>query len=154
MDTAYDYDDPIPDPIQDPTEWQHNELIYFLTRSPEMKKTTRRAIQQAAYAGAGVLIGGIALGPVGGLFGGITGSFVGYVRSEDYQGAVAHIAKLSPEQRQRLLKAVGAVLLAAGATSPQLATAETFRTALITLAAQEPVRDAIWKTCFQSAREV
>lgn len=139
--------------IKNPPEFQHNELVHFLTRSPEMRKTAQRALKQATYAGAGVLVGGLTMGPFGGLLGGLCGSFWGYAKSENYKGAISQIRKLDKEQRKRLLRDVGAVLLAAGATVPQLATAQTFRTALVTLAAQEPVRDAIWQACFQSVQK-
>lgn len=146
MDTAYDDDDPIPDM----TEFQHNELVYYLTRSPEVHATTSRALKQAVYAGGGVLVGGVVFGPLGGLVGGIVGSFMGYAKSENYKGVVSHLARLNEDQRKTLLRKVGSVLTAAGATESQLSTAQNFRTTLINLASQDQVRDAIWKACVET----
>lgn len=46
-------------------------------------------------------------GPVGGLVGGVAGSVIGFLQSDDYDGAIKLIMDLESERHQRLMKEVG-----------------------------------------------
>jgi hypothetical protein len=144
MDSYDDY--PAADPIPEPAA-MHSELIRFLTGNRDMRKTARSALKQSMWAGGGALTGGLMMGPVGGLVGGIAGSLIGFFKADDYDGVVLQLSKLSQQQRQFLMAEVGQVLVAAGATTSQLASAESFRTALYTYAQQDSVRDEMWRAC-------
>jgi hypothetical protein len=145
-------DYPAADPIPDPNfiNIQHNGLIEFLTNSRDMRQTAKSSMKQAAYAGGAALAGGFLLGPVGGMVGGIFGSIVGFLKADDYDGAVLHISKLDQGQQRQLMKRVGQVLIAAGATSQQLDTQTAFQNTLINLCSRPQVRDDIWSACVES----
>jgi hypothetical protein len=148
-------DYPAADAIPDPSLYntQHNELIDFLTNSGEMRQAAKSSLKQAAYAGTGALAGGFLLGPVGGMVGGIFGSIIGFVKADDYDGAILAICKLEDEQKKILMRRVGQVLIAAGATAQQLNSSTAFRDTLVSLASQRSVRDELWNACVQSLQE-
>ena len=77
----------------------YNEFVTFLQSSKQMRETARNSMKQALWAGGAAFAGSIALGPVGGLVGGIGGSVIGYMRSDTYDGAVSAITKLDGERR-------------------------------------------------------
>mmetsp|Transcript_15524 Transcript_15524/g.21193 ORF Transcript_15524/g.21193 Transcript_15524/m.21193 type:complete len:144 (-) Transcript_15524:598-1029(-) len=131
----------------------HGELIRFLTQSEEMRKTARGSLKQSLYAGGGAFAGSMLLGPVGGLAGGVAGSVVGYLKSDDYDGAILEVVKLEGERRERLMKDVGKVMMNAGATAQQLQSAGAFRDALTQFAQQDAVRDGVWKACMHAVNE-
>ena len=126
---------------------QHRVVIDFLTNSQEMRQTAKSSLKQSMYAGGGALAGGFILGPVGGLVGGIAGSVAGFLHADDYDGAVLAMSKLEGARKDALLKGVGAVLMAAGATARQFESAEAFQSALKEFAAQPAVRQQIWNAC-------
>uniref|UniRef100_A0A7S4SPI3 Uncharacterized protein n=1 Tax=Ditylum brightwellii TaxID=49249 RepID=A0A7S4SPI3_9STRA len=131
----------------------HNELMHFLTQSQEMRKTAKGSLKQSLYAASGAFAGSFLLGPVGGLAGGVAGSVVGYLKSDDYDGALLEVVKLEGERRERLMKEVGKVLMSAGATARQLESAEAFRDALASFAEQEAVRDGVWRACLHAVHD-
>jgi hypothetical protein len=137
-------------PDRDVVDAQHNELISFLTKSKEMRQAARSSVKQAAYAGSGALAGGFLMGPVGGMVGGIAGSIIGFVKSDNYDGALLTIGKLPEEEKKVLMKRVGQVLIAAGAGATQLGTVQGFQSALVELASRRSVRDELWNACVQS----
>eukprot|EP00339_Tiarina_fusa_P024873 CAMPEP_0117037706 /NCGR_PEP_ID=MMETSP0472-20121206/26584_1 /TAXON_ID=693140 ORGANISM="Tiarina fusus, Strain LIS" /NCGR_SAMPLE_ID=MMETSP0472 /ASSEMBLY_ACC=CAM_ASM_000603 /LENGTH=150 /DNA_ID=CAMNT_0004747739 /DNA_START=74 /DNA_END=529 /DNA_ORIENTATION=- len=143
--------EPIPDP--DLVDGQHHELINFLTNSRDMRKAARSSVKQAAFAGSGAIAGGFLLGPVGGMVGGIAGSIIGFIKADDYDGALLAICKLPEDQKQVLMKRVGQVLIAAGAGATQLGTIDGFRETLADLASRRSVRDDLWNACVQSLTE-
>ncbi len=77
----------------------YNEFVTFLQSSKQMRETARNSMKQALWAGGAAFAGSIALGPVGGLVGGIGGSVIGYMRSDTYDGAVSSITQLDGERR-------------------------------------------------------
>lgn len=150
--TMDDY--PAADPIPGPSHTvQHNELIDFLTNSGDMRKTAKSSMKQALYAGGAALAGGFLLGPIGGLIGGIAGSVVGFVKADNYDGAVLNVSKLDGEQQKVLMKRVGQILVAAGATSTQLGSQSAFRDTLVSFCAKPKVREDVWNACIQSLQE-
>jgi hypothetical protein len=151
MDDYYPAAEAIPDPSL--MDIQHNELVAFLTGSAEMRKTAKSSIKQSLYAGSGALAGGFFLGPVGGLIGGIAGSVLGFLQADDYDGAVLAICKLEDNRRQVLMKSVGQVLMAAGASAQQFQTSDAFRGALANLAARRDVREQLWNACAEAVRQ-
>lgn len=147
-------DYPAADPVPDPAiSFQHGELVSFLMTSAEMRNTARSALKQSLWAGGGALGGALLLGPVGGLVGGIMGSFVGFIRADQYDGAVQAIIALDGGRREILMKEVGQVLIAAGATTRHLQSADAFRDALVQYAEQEQVRNALWQACLHSIQD-
>jgi hypothetical protein len=98
----------------------------------------------------GALAGGFLLGPVGGLVGGICGSILGFINSDNYDGALVSMSKLDEEQKKTLMTRVGQVLVAAGATAQQLNSESAFKDTLVTFALQPNVREEIWKACVQT----
>ena len=97
-------DYPAAEPIPDPNlvDAQHNELIDFLTNSREMRQTAKSSLKQAAYASGGALAGGFLLGPVGGMVGGIFGSIIGFVKADNYDGAILSVCKLDSAHKKAL----------------------------------------------------
>jgi hypothetical protein len=94
-------------------------------------------------------MGGLTLGPVGGLVGGIIGSIAGFLAVDDYDGIVQQIVKIQSEaQKERLIKGVRKVLLTAGAAMPTSPAA--FRGTLVELAQQRGVREQVWKLCMDA----
>ena len=147
-------DYPAAEPVPEPAvSFQHGELVSFLTQSQTMKRTARSALRQSLWAGGGAISGALLLGPVGGLVGGIMGSFIGFIRADQYDGAVQAIVKLDGGRREVLCREVAQVLIAAGATTRDLQTAEAFRAALFQYAEQESVRNAMWQACLHSIQD-
>jgi len=91
-------------------------------------------------------------GPVGGLLGGVLGSAVGYIRTDEYDGAIRAVSGLDEGRRDELMLAVGTVLVGAGATISNLSTLEGYRESLIRSAEEEGVRNRIWKACVDAMR--
>jgi hypothetical protein len=156
-------DYPAADPIPDPSlfdsslvDSQHSELIDFLTNSRDMRQSAKSSFKQAAYAGGAAMAGGFLLGPVGGLVGGIVGSIIGFVKSDNYDGAILGICKLDVVQKKILMRRVGQVLMAAGASTQALDSMSApgaFRNVLASFASQRTVRDDLWNACVQSLQE-
>jgi hypothetical protein len=115
-----------------------------------MRRTARNALKQSLWAGGGALGGAFLMGPIGGLVGGIVGSIIGFVKSDEYDGALMAIMKLEGARREQLMREVGQVLIAAGATTRDLQSAEAFREALYSYAEQESVRNGVWRACLHS----
>lgn len=145
-------DYPAAEPIPDPNlvDAQHNELIDFLTNSREMRQTAKSSLKQAAYASGGALAGGFLLGPVGGMVGGIFGSIIGFVKADNYDGAILSVCKLDSAHKKALMQRVGLILISAGATAQQLDSGAAFRNTLLDFASRRGVRDEIWNACIQS----
>lgn len=80
------------------------------------------------------------------------GSIVGYKSSNDYDGAIVAIRGLEVGRRDELIKVVGGVLAAAGASVGELSTLEGYRESLVTFAEQEEVRNSLWEACVNSVR--
>ena len=78
----------------------HSELVRFLTQSQQMRDTARSSVKQSLYAGSGAFAGSFLGGPVGGLVGGVAGSIVGYLKSDDYDGALMAVLNLEGDRRQ------------------------------------------------------
>jgi hypothetical protein len=148
-------DYPAADPIPEPDIYfQYGELMSFLNESQSMRRTARNAVKQSLWAGGGALGGAFLMGPIGGLVGGIFGSIVGFVKSDEYDGALLAIMKLEGARREVLMREVGQVLMAAGATTRDLQSAEAFRGALYSYAEQETVRNGVWRACLHSIQDL
>jgi hypothetical protein len=148
-DDVYPAADPIPDPSRG-IAFQYGELVRFLTDSHDMRMAAKSSLKAGLWAGGGAVGGAFLFGPLGGLIGGVTGSIIGFFRSDDYDGAVSQIMKLDEDHQRALMKEVGVVLMAAGASAREFQTAEAFHSALVRLAAQESVRNGIWQACLHS----
>lgn len=132
----------------------HVELMNFLRNNSSMRNTARSALKQAAWAGGATVVGGLLLGPVGGLMGGIAGSVVGFVKSNDYDGVVQQLGVLPDEQRGLLVKTVGQVLVDAGVSPSELFNdAGAFQERLVEYASRGRVREQIWKACLDVMNE-
>ena len=82
-----------------------------------MRNTAKSSLKQSMFAGGAAFAGSMIAGPVGGLVG---GSVIGFLNSDDYDGAVKLIMDLESERHQALMKEIGCVLMAAGASVREL----------------------------------
>jgi hypothetical protein len=123
-------------------------LVYIYVAHPLFSHT--RWFFVVGLLKGGALAGGFLLGPVGGLVGGICGSILGFINSDNYDGALVSMSKLDEEQKKTLMTRVGQVLVAAGATAQQLNSESAFKDTLVTFALQPNVREEIWKACVQT----
>lgn len=130
----------------------YSELMSFLSESHSMKKTAKSAVKQSLYAASGAFVGSFIGGPIGGLVGGVAGSAVGFLQSDDYDGAIVALTKLDDSHRKRLLIQVFDVLKQAGASYQRIQDTGAFRETLYHFAEQESVRNGIWNACLQSTR--
>ena len=121
----------------------------FLTGNNQMRNTARSALKQGMWAAGGATMGGMVGGPIGGMVGGIAGSIIGFVKSDPYDGMLHQLTNLESHRQTALLKEVGGVLMAAGATTQQLGP-DMFRDTLQNLAQQESVRNGVWRACMQA----
>jgi len=101
------------------SQLQYRELMEFLTTNRDMRKAATGSVKQGLCAAGGAIAGGFILGPVGGLVGGIGGSIYGFLTASNYDGALVQIMQLDRDHQERLMKEVGSVLKAAGATAQQ-----------------------------------
>jgi hypothetical protein len=84
------------------------------------------------------------------------GSIIGFVKSDNYDGAILGICKLDVVQKKILMRRVGQVLMAAGASTQALDSMSApgaFRNVLASFASQRTVRDDLWNACVQSLQE-
>ena len=95
-----------------PRDENYSELMTFLTGNNQMRNTARSALKQGMWAAGGATMGG--------MVGGIAGSIIGFVKSDPYDGMLHQLTNLESHRQTALLKEVGGVLMAAGATTQQL----------------------------------
>lgn len=136
----------------------HAELMNFLRECGDMRSssTGKSSLKQGLYAGGGAIAGGILLGPVGSLVGGVTGSIVGYMRSDPYEGYVQKLVRLSPTNQDKLVRAVGKVLSENAPTTTSadvLESPQSFRRTLWEFATKKHVRDEIWRLCREALED-
>jgi hypothetical protein len=75
------------------------------------------------------------------------------MKSDPYDGAVKAIVDLEAEKQAILLEEVAKVLVASGAMYNNLLLADGLSNALLEFAAQEGVRDNVWKACTNALKE-
>lgn len=78
----------------------YSELMKFLSESQNMKETAKNSLKQSLYAATGAFAGSFVLGPIGGLLGGVSGSILGYLQSDNYDGAIIALTKLESERQK------------------------------------------------------
>lgn len=78
----------------------YSELMKFLSESQNMRETAKNSLKQSLYAATGAFAGSFALGPIGGLLGGVSGSILGYLQSDNYDGAIIALTKLESERQK------------------------------------------------------
>ena len=86
-------------------EGYYTELMSFLSESHSMRVTAKSAVKQSLYAASGAFAGSFIGGPLGGLLGGIAGSVIGYVKSDNFDGAIVALTKLE-SARQKVCMSV------------------------------------------------
>jgi len=65
-----------------------------------MRETAKSSMKQSLFAASGAFAGSFIGGPVGGLVGGIAGSVIGFIKSDDYDGAIVILTRLEGERKQ------------------------------------------------------
>ncbi len=78
----------------------YSELMRFLSESHSMRETAKSSMKQSLFAASGAFAGSFIGGPVGGLVGGIAGSVIGFIKSDDYDGAIVSLTRLEGERKQ------------------------------------------------------
>lgn len=78
----------------------YSELMKFLSESHNMRETAKNSLKQSLYAATGAFAGSFVLGPIGGLLGGVSGSILGYLQSDNYDGAIVALTKLESERQK------------------------------------------------------
>lgn len=81
-------------------EGYYTELMSFLSESHSMRETAKSAVKQSLYAASGAFAGSFIGGPLGGLLGGIAGSVIGYVKSDNFDGAIVALTKLESARQK------------------------------------------------------
>lgn len=144
-------DYPAADPIPNPSvEFSFQELMEFLKNNNDMRKTGKQSLKQGLMAGGAAVAGGVMFGPVGGLLGGIIGSLAGFLSTDDYDGAVQQMMRVSDVNKRQLVEQVYSILKQAGASSSNFDSPEAFQATLVDFASQQSVRDQVWRACLSS----
>jgi hypothetical protein len=119
-------------------------IIEFLMDTPEMRKSAKHIHKHALFAGGGMAVGQMLLGPLGGMI----AEFLEIWSDSSRRNRVVLCRKLNEGTRKdRIVQEVGKVLMTAGATAKQFETADAFRAALVQLASQRNGCDQVWKVC-------
>ncbi|XP_069137841.1 protein C19orf12 homolog [Argopecten irradians] len=84
----------------------YGQLIEILETNPEMKKSAKGIFKQVAWGAGGTAVGGVLLGPAGALVGGVAGSLIGYLKSDDYQAMIVVMKNLSDSEKEQIVKKV------------------------------------------------
>ncbi|XP_021345874.1 uncharacterized protein LOC110445536 [Mizuhopecten yessoensis] len=84
----------------------YGHLIEILETNPEMKKSAKGIFQQMAWGAGGTAMGGVLLGPAGALVGGLAGSLIGYMKSDNYQALIVVMKNLSDSEKKRIVQKV------------------------------------------------
>ncbi|XP_061181139.1 uncharacterized protein LOC133189758 [Saccostrea echinata] len=84
----------------------YNQLMTILETNDELKKSARGIFKQMAWAAGGTAVGGVLLGPPGAMVGGVAGSMIGYICSDEYTAMIKVLENLNDEEKQKVVKAV------------------------------------------------
>ncbi|XP_061192421.1 uncharacterized protein LOC133200674 [Saccostrea echinata] len=84
----------------------YNQLMTILETNDELKKSARGIFKQMAWAAGGTAVGGVLLGPPGAMVGGVAGSMIGYICSDEYTAMIKVLKNLNDEEKQKVVKAV------------------------------------------------
>jgi hypothetical protein len=151
-DFAKDDTDSIPN-MDDEEYYSHRNEHYqtvmnFLQSNDRMKQTAIKSLRQGLICGGSAVVGGLMLGPVGGLVGGVLGSIYSYTTTPQYDGIVQQMIHMEDTtKRDELLRSVRLCLLHAGANTNNFKSPRDFQKTLLEFAEQREVRDQIWKAC-------
>ncbi|XP_069137844.1 protein C19orf12 homolog [Argopecten irradians] len=81
-------------------------LVAILENSQQLKRSAEGVFKQMAWGAGGTLIGAILLGPLGALIGSVSGSLIGYWKSDDYQALIGVLKKLDSSKQEKIAKSV------------------------------------------------
>lgn len=84
----------------------YNQLMTILEINDELKKSAKGIFKQMAWAAGGTAVGGVLLGPPGAMIGGVAGSFVGYMCSDEYTAMIKVLKNLNDQDKAKVVKAV------------------------------------------------
>ncbi|CAL2050374.1 unnamed protein product [Caenorhabditis brenneri] len=83
-----------------------------MSRLQTVSRTAKGIAKQAGFAVGGSVVGGIILGPPGAALGTVIGAGIGLAVSDDYDGVLQHVLKMSDREKaelvQKIKDAVGA----------------------------------------------
>ena len=84
----------------------YNQLMTILESNEELKKSAKGIFKQMAWAAGCTAVGGIMLGPPGAMVGGVAGSMIGYLCSDEYTAMIKVLKNLNDEEKKKVVKAV------------------------------------------------
>ncbi|XP_052280051.1 protein C19orf12 homolog isoform X2 [Dreissena polymorpha] len=84
----------------------YRHLMDLLETNQEIKKTSKGIFKQMAWAAGGTCAGGLVAGPPGALIGGIAGSLIGYMKSDEYSSMLKILQNLTDKEKAELVRKV------------------------------------------------
>lgn len=88
----------------------YRQLLDLLETNEDIKRTIIGVFGQMSWAASGAGVGGLVAGPPGALIGGIAGSVIGYMRSDDYSSMMGVLRGLTDEEKENLVNEVQGVV--------------------------------------------
>ncbi|CAL1535574.1 unnamed protein product [Lymnaea stagnalis] len=86
------------------------QLMGVLRENPELYKSTTGIFKAVLWLAHGTVAGGIVYGPEGALIGGMVGSVIGFITSNEYQPMMKVLQGMDQEERDELLRKVHALV--------------------------------------------
>ncbi|WAR00879.1 hypothetical protein MAR_025251 [Mya arenaria] len=84
----------------------YKHLMEIMETNEEIKKTSKGIFKQMAWAAGATCLGGVVAGPPGALVGGIAGSLLGYMQSDEYSSMLKVLRNLTDEDKQNLVNKI------------------------------------------------
>ena len=82
-----------------------DELLEILKTNEELRKSAQGIFKQMAWATGGTAVGGVVLGPAGAMVGGLVGSAIGYLASDEYTALIKAYENLNDRDKKKIVTA-------------------------------------------------
>lgn len=82
-----------------------DELLEILKTNEELRKSAQGIFKQMAWAAGGTAVGGVVLGPAGAMAGGLVGSAIGYLASDEYTALIKAYENLNDRDKKKIVTA-------------------------------------------------